>query len=324
MMSKSLPRLALAFAATSIFTHAAPANFQLAARQGGEILGVNLGGWLVLEPWIVPELFEQAGDGIVDEYTLGQILGHDAAFNILSQHWNSWITADDLNQIAAAGLNTVRIPVGFWAVDDLASGTPYVAGAIDYLDKAIGWARDSGLKVIIDLHGAPGSQVSHLLCPFMIFQDPNFQQNGFDNSGRYGAIQWQTGDTVDNTLKALSSLANRYSGDRDVVTLFEILNEPLPPSVNLDGLKQFYNDASKAIQSSMPSTTIVFHDAFQGVGYWNGFSPSPNAIVDTHIYQVFNVGQLSENIDDHVSDACGNAGTLAAADKGAVVGEWCG
>ncbi|KAL9115918.1 MAG: hypothetical protein Q9227_000286 [Pyrenula ochraceoflavens] len=306
MMRNYIQYLSIACATGAILTNAAPAGFQLPARQQGTIQGVNLGGWLVLEPWIVPDLFERAGDGIVDEYTLGQTLGHDAAYSLLSSHWDSWITADDFGQIAAAGLNTVRIPIGFWAVNDLANGTPYVAGAIDYMDKAIGWARGSGLKVIIDLHGAPGSQ------------------NGFDNSGRYGPIEFQTGDTVDNTLKALSGLASRYSGDTDVVTMFEILNEPLPPTVNLDSLKQFYNDAASTIHDSMPGTTIVFHDAFQGVGYWNGFSPAPSSIVDTHIYQVFNLDQLQESIDDHVGDACSNIGSLSGADKGAIVGEWTG
>ena len=31
-------------------------------------------------------------------------------------------------------------------------------GAEAHLDKAIGWARKNGMKVWVDLHGAPGSQ----------------------------------------------------------------------------------------------------------------------------------------------------------------------
>lgn len=113
---------------------------------------MNLGGWLVLEPWITPSIFEEAGDGAVDEYTLTQILGKDQAQTVLSSHWNSWITADDFQQIKDAGMNHVRIPVGYWAVNPL-PGEPYVQGQLDVLDAAIGWAREAGLKVIIDLHG---------------------------------------------------------------------------------------------------------------------------------------------------------------------------
>lgn len=35
---------------------------------------------------------------------------------------------------------------------------PYIQGAAPYIDKAIDWARQTGLKVWIDLHGAPLSQ----------------------------------------------------------------------------------------------------------------------------------------------------------------------
>lgn len=88
----------------------------------------------------------------VDEYTLTQILGKDAAKSKLSQHWNSWITQDDFKQIAGAGLNHVRIPVGYWSVI-ARDGEPYVQGAYDVLGKALDWAQGAGLKVMIDLHG---------------------------------------------------------------------------------------------------------------------------------------------------------------------------
>lgn len=116
-----------------------------------KVRGVNLGGWLVLEPWITPSLFEQGGAAAVDEWCLSNDLGGSAQ-GTLSQHWNSFITADDFHQISAAGLNHVRIPIGYWAVVPQ-PGEPYVQGQLDVLDQAIGWARDAGLKVIVDLHG---------------------------------------------------------------------------------------------------------------------------------------------------------------------------
>lgn len=111
---------------------------------------MNTGGWFVLEPWINPSFFE--GNSAVDEYTLTQLLGKDEAYNKLSQHWNSWITQDDFNQMAAAGLNHVRIPIGYWSILPR-DGDPYVQGAYDVLGKALDWAQAAGLKVMIDLHG---------------------------------------------------------------------------------------------------------------------------------------------------------------------------
>jgi glucan 1,3-beta-glucosidase len=104
----------------------------------------------VLEPWITPSLFE--GSAAVDEYTLTQILGKDAAKSKLSQHWDSFITQDDFQQIAAAGLNHVRIPIGYWSIIPI-DGEPFVQGAYQKFGQALDWAEGAGLKVMIDLHG---------------------------------------------------------------------------------------------------------------------------------------------------------------------------
>jgi glucan 1,3-beta-glucosidase len=118
-----------------------------------KVRGVNLGGWFVLEPWITPTLFVNSGsDAVVDEYTYTQHLGKGEAFNRLNNHWNTWIVEDDFQQIAAAGLNHVRIPIGYWAIAPLA-GDPYVQGQLTYMDKAVQWARNHGIKIMIDLHG---------------------------------------------------------------------------------------------------------------------------------------------------------------------------
>lgn len=119
-----------------------------------KVRGVNLGGWFVLEPWITPSIFQEWSSGrtVVDEYTYTQALGKNEASSRLTNHWNTWITQDDFNQIAAAGLNHVRIPIGYWAINPL-PGDPYVQGQLPVLDRAIQWARSAGLKVMIDLHG---------------------------------------------------------------------------------------------------------------------------------------------------------------------------
>ena len=120
-----------------------------------KVRGVNLGGWFVLEPWITPSLFE--GSAAVDEYTLTQILGKDEAQRVLSNHWSSWITQDDFGQIAAAGLNHVRIPIGYWSVIPI-EGEPFVQGAYEHFGQALDWANAAGLKVMIDLHGGKSVQ----------------------------------------------------------------------------------------------------------------------------------------------------------------------
>ena len=56
-----------------------------------------------------------------------------------------------------ARLNHVRLPIGYWAFD-VQGGEPFIQGQLPYLQRAVTWAGNYGLKLIIDLHGAPGSQ----------------------------------------------------------------------------------------------------------------------------------------------------------------------
>lgn len=102
------------------------------------------------EPFIKPSLYADwaNGGGVVDEYTFCQTLGQTEAKRRLYAHWQSWITEGDFQEIASKGLNHVRIPVGYWAVQTN-PGDPYVSGQLEFLDKAIVWARNAGLKVII-------------------------------------------------------------------------------------------------------------------------------------------------------------------------------
>lgn len=53
-----------------------------------KIRGVSLGGWLLLEPFLTPDIFEATGDPlVVDEYTYGQKYGSAAAGARLKSHW---------------------------------------------------------------------------------------------------------------------------------------------------------------------------------------------------------------------------------------------
>ena len=69
--------------------------------------GVNLGGWLVLEPWMTPSLF--AGTDAKDEYTF--MTTPDAAAK-LRRHHETFITEDDFAWLGEQGLDLVRLPVG--------------------------------------------------------------------------------------------------------------------------------------------------------------------------------------------------------------------
>ena len=69
---------ALAILALAVFGHAERLDCN-----DDKIRGVNLGGWLLLEPWITPSIFEEVNEAgeekIVDEYTYARYV--DPAFS---------------------------------------------------------------------------------------------------------------------------------------------------------------------------------------------------------------------------------------------------
>ncbi|GAA5897492.1 uncharacterized protein JCM6883_006718 [Sporobolomyces salmoneus] len=265
-----------------------------------KIRGVNLGGWLVTEPWITPSLFAATGNAsVVDEWTFCESLGFNEAKRRLTSHWDTWYTEADLKEIASYGLNTVRIPIGYWAFERQ-KGEPYVNGQWPYLLKAIGWARKYGLKVHVDVHGAPGSQ------------------NGFDNSGRRGTITWQTSQkNVQRTLNVVTKLSQEFAKSkyRDTVTVIQALNEPAgfePTGKVLEVYRQFAYDSYGRVRypsGSTPSDVVLsLHDAFQPLSVWEKSFPSPQfegVALSDHPYFVFNSNDLKKTDQQRISTICG-------------------
>ena len=121
--------------------------------------GVNLGGWLVLEPWGTPSLFYQfegrpANETAMDMHGFCRVLGAQEANRQLRIHWEKWVTEEHLAELASRGINALRVPVGDWM------WTPYwpyhgcADGAVDQLKRVLRHSQKLGLRVLIDLHGA--------------------------------------------------------------------------------------------------------------------------------------------------------------------------
>lgn len=256
-----------ALAGAGLINRASAAWGQDAERQQPEkIHGVNLGGWLVLEKWIKPGLFE--GQDAVDEYTLCQALGKEKATALLTKHRETWITADDFKWLKARGINSVRLPVGYWVAEE---NPPFITGR-ETMDWAFREAKANGISVLLDLHGAPGSQ------------------NGWDHSGRAGEIGWyKDPENISHTLRVIENLA-AHCKQYDNLLGIELLNEPRN-TVPLEILKAYYKDGYARIRQQLNpgQAAVVFHDSFRA-GPWDDFmteSEYQNVILDTHLYQCF-------------------------------------
>lgn len=265
------------------------------------IYGVNLGGWLNTEPFMIPALYERwynTSTRAVDEWTLSVNLAADTAnggLNQLEDHYKTFITEKDFADIAAAGLNWVRIPIGWWAIE-VRDNEPFLPKTSwTYLLKAIGWARKYGIRINLDLHAIPGSQ------------------NGWNHSGRLGNVNWLNGPmgyaNAQRALDYIRIIAEFISQPqyRDVVPFFGILNEPRAQIVGTDSVKSFYLAAYDVVRKASPDgngPVVSFHDAFLGLGEWAGFlQGAKDVAMDYHPYMCFQ-GQTSDTMAESTQKPC--------------------
>ncbi|EPQ26773.1 uncharacterized protein PFL1_05752 [Pseudozyma flocculosa PF-1] len=271
------------------------------------VRGVNIGGWLILENWQTPSLFltpDLKDKSIPDEWTWSKTLGNTTATRKrLQTHYANWLNATDFKRMAEYGLNTVRLPVPYWAFVPNAK-EPYLTGLQQpFIAKALGWARDNNLDVVLDLHGVPGSQ------------------NGYDNSGRAGRIGFgDSKDNMDLAILALMRMTELYVNDpsyRGVVKAIEVVNEPKVGggAVPLDFLQEFYRKSYAAIRNQIDPKraplvpTILFSDAFLDLSTWDDFFwdkswyKTGSYAIDTHSYQAWSpLKELSPS--GHIKHAC--------------------
>lgn len=266
------------------------------------IRGVNLGGWLVLERWITPSLFK--GSDAQDEFSYCDSASPEMVAR-LKRFRQTFVTEADFAWLAAQGIAAVRIPVGSW----LFGGQPPYVGAVDFLDRAFAWAEKHGLRILISLHGAPGSQ------------------NGQDHSGQKGDIGWGKGDTITRSLETIDKLARRFRQHPALLGI-ELLNEP-SPTLSRRQLLRYYRQAYRTVrQQCGPETWVVFGDAFQ-LWRWTWSMHWPffrEAYVDTHQYQVFAESDKKRSLASHLRKVRVTAFKICwiGWHRKLVIGEWSG
>ncbi|KAH6647968.1 beta-glucosidase 6 [Truncatella angustata] len=256
--------------------------------------GVNLGGWLSLEPFITPSLFNYDSKlGIIDEWTLCNHLGVKTAASTIEKHYATFVTEQTFIEIADAGLDHVRIPYSYWAVETY-DDDPYVfRTSWRYLLRGIEWARKHGLRVNLDLHALPGSQ------------------NGWNHSGRQGVIGWLNGTNGDTnrqrSLDVHDRLSKFFAQDRykNVVTFYGLANEPRMVNLDATAVVQWTTDAYNLVRGNGLTTNLVFGDGFMGLQNWQGKLTNMDGLVlDVHQYVIFNNDQIVYPHQEKVTYAC--------------------
>ena len=189
-----------------------------------QLKGVNLGAWLVREDWLNPDhipaevLAEKKYDGEMVYDKLEERFGRERAQELLNMFYDNWITEWDLDNIKSLGFNCVRVP--FWYrnfyYDDKGTKILDENGEWDFsrLDWVVEECGKRGLYVILDMHGAVGSQ-SDAPHAGRAFQGAQLMENS-ERGEEYRRL----------TDELWTAIAERFNGN-PAVAMYDLLNEPM-------------------------------------------------------------------------------------------------
>lgn len=294
------------------------------------IRGVNLGSWLLPERWITPHLFE--GTNATDLYRLSRELGKRAMTARMDLHRETWITEADFIWLKSHGVNAVRLPLGYWdVVDRTPFGSPmdpFPSGGSKYVQRCLDWAAKHRIKVLLDLHGAPGSQ------------------NGEQHSGRAGPLEWYDWLNVEHTLMIIEELVRRW-GNHYALWGIELMNEPaVPPFVNrrtghlaalpsptteyiFASLRSYYKQGYEIVRKHCATVFVAFQIGVPdgNISYWRDFMVEPEykrVLLDLHFYHAFLPHDKKLSFNGHLAELAEQAKLYHAvsAERRLMIGEW--
>ncbi|XP_004513707.1 probable glucan 1,3-beta-glucosidase A [Cicer arietinum] len=220
------------------------------------------------------------------EFQVTNGYGPTKVAQVMKEHWSTFIVEDDFKFIASIGLNAVRIPVGWWIASGPIPPWPYVGGLLNALDNAFPWAQKYGLKIIIDLHAAPGSQ------------------NGFQHSSsKDGSQEWGKEDeNIQETVDVISFLIARYANHPSLYAI-ELLNEPLSPGVTLESLNKYYKACYDVVRGHSTTTYVVMSNRLGPLEPKELF-PLANglmgSVIDVHYYNIFDDLFENKTVQQHI------------------------
>lgn len=274
------------------------------------VRGVNLGNWFLLERWMASDLFyDETGQrafedqcAAIDEYGLMHALGEKVARKRMEQHWASWITEEDVRWLGSHGINTVRVPLGYWMVFP---SSPFIDGQLKYLDKLFEWCERHSISVLLDFHGLKGSQT------------------GSPSSGNCGACgKSQCGDTHisfleerGTNLDVIDNLTSRYS-DSPAYLGFAVANEVSSTADSVQTMN-FSQTAYDIIRRKSKDALVILSATFNPSTY--PFPNFRNVVEDIHIY--FGKGFGHPTMDQH-ENLLHARNAVAGTNWHVLIGEW--
>ncbi|EWZ85494.1 hypothetical protein FOWG_11989 [Fusarium oxysporum f. sp. lycopersici MN25] len=264
--------------------------------------GVNVGGWLHQEAVIDPTWWNQYAPGTPDEWDFCAKLKSKCG-PILEQRYGSYITTKDIDTMAAAGINVIRVPTGYNAWVTVPGSQLYSGNQARFLRTISDYAiKKHGIHVILDIHSLPGGL------------------NGMglgEKEGNYGWFQNQT--ALDYSYQAVDAAIKFIQGS-------DVPKFGTPEALTEEGaawVLEYFQGVISRVEKANPKIPIMLQGGFRPVDFWaKYFAVSTNLVFDVHNYYFAGRPTTSQNLPEFICTDAKNTVSSTSPKFPVFVGEW--
>lgn len=252
-------------------------GIKIVNKENEEIIwrGTNAGGWLLQEFWMCPT---KETENVHCQKTLIEKLeerfGKEKSEQLINIYEDNFWTEKDFDNCKEMGMNIIRLPFTYMNLVD--ENNELKKNAFKRLDWFVENAGKRGMYVMLDMHGAQGSQ------------------SGRDTTGdtTQGAAFFYGDDAKENQrnyIKLWKKIAEHYKGN-PTVAAYDLLNEPYCDMKENTGKVcwDIYDRAYKAIRNIDKEHIIVMEAKWDPINL-----PEPKTYGWTNIvyqYHQYNYG----------------------------------
>ena len=229
------------------------------------IKGTNLGNWLNPEGYMFG--FSKTNSAAMIDRMFCELVGPDFTAEFWKMFKDNYVTREDIRFIASTGANTIRVPFHYKLfTDEDYMGLKSDQDGFKRLDDVIGWCREFGLYVILDMHDAPGGQTG----------------DNIDDSYGYPWL-FESEESQKLFCRIWRDIAEYYRNE-PVVLGYDLINEPVAPYFeNVDELNALLEPLHKRVTAVIREVDPN-HIIMLGAPQWNGnFAPFTDWTYDDNI-----------------------------------------
>lgn len=241
-------------------------------RHADEIIlkGINLGGWMLQEPYLI-EFPANAQNQI--RVKIETLIGKANTDTFYDVYRANFIRKKDIDSLAAWGFNSIRLPMHYNLFISPGDSNIFIEKGFTMIDSLLSWCETNHIYLILDMHAAPGGQGGDTAISDVVKDQP---------------LLWQSAGNKTKTVMLWRKLAERYK-DKQWIGGYDLINESNysfnQSGENTTDLKSLYVRITDTIRE-VDSTHILFIEGNWFATDFNAITPpwNSNMVYSFHKY----------------------------------------